>query len=241
MDGVAAMFQPVYHPFHQWRNGSMRCMTAIVVCVLVCAVAGASDSLDFKEAAKSKILKPKGQPPLDAISSQGKSFKIVMDAPDVDPANFDENTTVTFSFTDSGTDTVSFAFGDDGKYVAGAKSVNYKLIKLPPGVGNIPGVAQKLATLEQCSVKFGKGTITLSYASKYFPLYSQMFINYGFLGIVRYPEGKFEQTKSVTVKATVGTITTTFSNVPYTVKYSNKKQKNSDLWVGSASGSMSVK
>ena len=200
----------------------------------------AGETFQLTDSAQSKIYKPKGQAEFDSIAKQGKSFKITLSAPGVDPAQFTSATVVTIVLTESSLspDTLTFKFSDDPKYVNGAKSVTYKRTALPPGV---PGIAATLdqAVLEQYQLKFGKDTISISYTSKYLPFRAQSYINYGFLpNLVRYPEGDGSATKAASASVTVGNIVRQFNGMSYEVSYKNKKAKDGVLWTGSAKGSI---
>lgn len=200
----------------------------------------AGDTFQLTDSAQSKIYKPKGLPPFDSIAKQGSSFKITFAAPGVDPATFTADTQVTITLTESSLspDTLTFKFSDDPKYIAGAKSVTFKKSALPPGVPNLPQV-QKLATLQQCQIKFGKDSISITYSSKYLPFRAQSYINYGFLpNLVRYPEGPQTTTRTAGASITIGTVTKQFTGMTYEVNYTNKKAKEAGLWTGSAKGAI---
>jgi len=200
----------------------------------------AGESVSLSDFAQSKIYKPKGLPPFDSIAKQGKSFKFALNVPGIDPATFTPATELKIVLTESSLspDTLTVKFSDDPKYVAGSKSVTIKKTALPPGA---PAIGAKFAVLEQYTIKFGTDTISITYSSKYLPFRAQSYINYGFLNVVRYPEGDGSTTKPASITVSVGTVTKTFGGLTYEVSYKNKKAKDGGLWTGSAKGSINFK
>lgn len=215
----------------------MQKFLTLAMMLMLGASAFAGDSISLSDFAQSKINKPKGLVPFDAVSKQGKSFKFTLSVPGVDPATFTAATELKIVLTEDSLspDTLTVKFSDDPKYVAGAKSVTIKKTALPPGV---PAIAAKIAVLEQYSIKFGKDTISITYASKYLPFRAQSYINYGFLNVVRYPEGDGTASKPASISVTLGSVVKTFGGLTYEVNYKNKKAKEAGLWIGSAKGSI---
>jgi hypothetical protein len=207
----------------------------------------AADSLKLADSASTKIKKtPKGSPiPAIEQPTYKSSYNVVIPAPGLDPATFTASTTVGVTIADgsgsssdytlTGEGGKVYTFGDDPKYTPGAKSV--KITQLSQ-----PGINVKQNVFRTIQVKFGKDAITISVKESYLSIFAQMYLNYGTLGVVQYPEGKGTASRTMTMTATVGTLTKTYSGVNYDVSYSNKKVdvSGTTYWTGNAKGSASA-
>lgn len=215
----------------------------VMAAVLGISGASAADSVKLKDAASSKIMKPPKGAPIAAVetaAAYSSSGTITIDAPGVDGSKFNKNTVVKITIQEgtsgSADGIVEFKFGDDPKYVDGGTTV-----KFSKPVSAAAPIPSKFNVLYTAQVKIGKDAITIVYTSKLVPLYAQMFINYGSIpGGVKYPEGKSEQKKQVSLDVTVGTFTKKFSSLTYVCTTNNKKAKDTSpqLWTGSASGTI---
>lgn len=214
--------------------------------VLFSVSALAADGLKLADSASTKIKKtPKGSPiPAIEQPTYKSSYNVVIPAPGLDPSTFTAATTLGVTITDgSGSSDYTltgeggkiYTFGDDPKYTPGAKGV--KITQLSQ-----PGINVKQNIFRTIQVKFGKGAITISVKESYLSIYAQMYLNYGTLGVVQYPEGKGTASRSFTMTATVGSLTKSYTGVTYDVSYSNKKVdvSGTTYWTGNAKGSASA-
>jgi len=206
----------------------------------------AADGLKLADSASTKIKKtPKGSPiPAIEQPTYKGSYNITIPAPGLDPATFNASTQISVSISDGtssddysllGEGSKIYTLGDDPKYTPGAKGA--KITQLSQ-----PGINVKQNVFRTIQVKFGKDAITISVKESYLSIYAQMYLNYGTLGVVQYPEGKATATRSFTMTAKVGTLSKTYSGVTYNVSYSNKKVdvSGTTYWTGAAKGSASA-